>query len=165
MKPWLFVLLIALTPLLILADAPTNRAPITPPPSAPGAINPSVTQANIHQTICVSGWSAKQRPPTSYTEPIKLKLLRGSGYTDQNPHSYELDHEISIENGGSPTDPKNLWLQSYVGACNAHVKDKLENALHRLVCAGKITLQQDQEALRGDWTLAYRKYVGPISCP
>lgn len=160
-----YVFLILLGLLAVAArGAIAQQAPIIPPSSAPGAVNKQVTQANIKQTICVAGWSEKQRPPTFYTTPLKLNLLKQSGYADQKSRDYELDHEISIENGGDPRDPINLWLQSYLGPCNAHVKDKLENALHRLVCSGKITLAQDQAALRGDWTVAYRKYVGPLSC-
>ena len=41
----------------------------------PGATNPAVTQATIHQTICVSGWTAKIRPPSSYTTALKVQQL------------------------------------------------------------------------------------------
>jgi hypothetical protein len=38
-----------------------------------------VTQANIHQTICVPGWAATVRPSTSFTNGVKAKLLREQG--------------------------------------------------------------------------------------
>jgi len=41
----------------------------------PGFVNAAVTQANIHQTICVSGWTATVRPPTSYTTQLKKKQI------------------------------------------------------------------------------------------
>lgn len=150
---------------LLLLVTSSAYAQTSPPVLAtvPGIANPAVTQSNIHQTICVSGWSAKQRPPTSYTDPIKLRLLRASGYPDQNPAHYELDHNWSIENGGSPTSLNNLWLEYYLMPCGAHVKDKLENKLHQLVCKGTITLAQDQAAF-GNWGASYNKYIGPLSC-
>ncbi|MER5175479.1 MAG: hypothetical protein ABJB76_09115 [Candidatus Nitrosocosmicus sp.] len=37
------------------------------PNCTPGATNPNVTQKNIHQTICVPGYSASIRPDPSYT--------------------------------------------------------------------------------------------------
>src|ERR1700751_1081179 len=43
------------------------------PPCTPGATNPTVTQATIHQTICTSGWTATVRPPESYTEQLKYQ--------------------------------------------------------------------------------------------
>ncbi|MFF3517985.1 hypothetical protein [Streptomyces sp. NPDC002573] len=45
----------------------------------PGAYNPDVTQSNIHSTICVSGWSATVRPPTSYTNPLKAQGITDVG--------------------------------------------------------------------------------------
>ena len=46
------------------------------------------------------------------------------------------------------------------GAYGAHVKDRLENQLHKLVCNGTLTLQAAQRAIATDWIAAYQKYVG-----
>jgi hypothetical protein len=46
----------------------------------PGASNPAVTQATIHSTICVSGWTTKVRPPTSCMTPLKRTQLVTYGY-------------------------------------------------------------------------------------
>jgi len=61
--------------------------------------NPEVTQDNIRQTICTSGWTRAVRPPTSYTEPIKQHLLTDFG---GDPKDYELDHIIPLAVGGIP---------------------------------------------------------------
>jgi len=75
---------------------------------------------------------------------------------------YEVDHLISLELGGS-NDIANLWPQSYVSEpFNAHIKDKLENKLHALVCSGRITVETAQKAIANDWTAAYRQYVGSL---
>jgi len=71
---------------------------------------------------------------------------------------YEIDHFIPLELGGS-NDPENLWPQSYVIPWGAHVKDALENKLHRMVCAGQISLTNAQAAIKTNWLQAYDKYV------
>lgn len=73
----------------------------------------------------------------------------------------EVDHLISLEIGGA-NDIGNLWPQAYSGtAWNAHVKDKLENKLHALVCSGRLSLQDAQHAVATDWIAAYKQYIGP----
>src|SRR5689334_838052 len=49
------------------------------------ALNPAVTQATIHATICVSGWTATVRPPSSYTSELKVEQLAAFGFADKNP--------------------------------------------------------------------------------
>lgn len=130
------------------------------PSRTPGAINPAITQANIHSTICKAGWSTKSiRPPTFYTNALKRKDLRQWGYADKNMRHYELDHLISLEIGGAPADTKNLWPEPYAGQWGARTKDKLENRLHKLVCNGTLTLKQAQVAISHNWIEAYKRYV------
>ena len=129
--------------------------------ATPGVTNPAVTQANIQQTICTSGYTATIRPPASYTTKLKISQLAGAykTFTDKAPASYEEDHLISLEIGGNPTDPKNLWPQPYAGT-GARIKDQVENKLHNLVCANKMTLADAQKAIIANWYAAYQKYVG-----
>lgn len=116
--------------------------------------------------LCAKGYTTKLvRPDEDYTEPLKKKQLQEPRYTDHNPAHYEEDHLISLEIGGSPTDPRNLWPEPYAGKCGAHVKDKLENKLHKLVCAGKLPLTDAQRAISFDWITAYNEYVGKLQCP
>src|SRR5882672_10715401 len=70
----------------------------------PGAVNPAVTQASIAATVCLAGWSAAIRPPTSYTTPLKQRLMVRYGVTAPLS-AVELDHLIALSAGGSPTDP------------------------------------------------------------
>lgn len=127
----------------------------------PGATNPAVTQANIQQTICKANYTATIRPPASYTTKLKISQLAGAykAFTDKAPASYEEDHLISLEIGGNPTDPKNLWPEPYAGT-GARIKDQVENKLHDLVCAGKLSLADAQKAISTNWYAAYQKYVG-----
>lgn len=120
----------------------------------PGEIDTRVTQSNIKQTICVSGYTETVRPPTSYTGPLKLKLMQAYSDTDSTKN-YELDHLISLELGGNPRSEANLWPEPYNAIYNAQEKDKLENYLHDQVCSGKITLQQAQLEIANDWVAEY----------
>ena len=50
------------------------------PHCTPGALNPAVTQATIHKTICRRGYSSSIRPSTSVTGPEKLASIRAYGF-------------------------------------------------------------------------------------
>jgi hypothetical protein len=88
-----------------------------------------------------------------------LSTLPYSAFKDLNTRDFEEDHLISLELGGSPTDPKNLWPEPYASSTGARTKDRLENALHALVCSGAIALKTAQKAIATNWYTAYLKYV------
>jgi hypothetical protein len=137
-------------------------AALPDPIRTPGATNPAVTQADIAKTICVSGWTATVRPPSSFTTALKERQL-ASGYAfhgDTATADYEEDHLISLEIGGSPTSELNLWPEPYNTADGARVKDVVEGKLHSLVCAGSMTLATAQHAIASNWWTAYVTYVG-----
>lgn len=121
----------------------------------PGDIDSRVTQDNIQQTICVPGYTKTIRPPVSYTEPLKLKIMQEYGDTD-SPRNYELDHLIPLEAGGSPTSEANLWPEPYNTTFNAREKDKVENYLHEQICSGKMPLQQAQLQITSNWEEVYK---------
>jgi hypothetical protein len=129
----------------------------------PGALNPNVTQANIKDNICKANWTGTVRPPVTYTNKLKASQLATTyaSFTKiwgTDPSGYEEDHLISLQLGGSPTDPKNLFPQPYAGN-NAHRKDVVETKLKTLICSGKITLADAQKAISKNWVTAYNKYV------
>lgn len=72
------------------------------------------------------------------------------GFTD-SIHSHEEDHLISLELGGAPSDPANLWPEPHA---SPNPKDKVENFLHAAVCAGKISLADAQHRIATNWTTA-----------
>ena len=107
----------------------------------PGALNPDVTQANILTTICVRGWTRTIRPPSDYTSRLKLEQMRAYG-VGGSPRKFQEDHLISLELGGHPTDPRNLWPEPYPRAAEV---DQIENELNAKVCSGELTLAQAQQ--------------------
>ena len=138
-------------------------AALPSPRLTPGATNPAVTQADIHETICVPGYTRTIRPAERYTERLKRAGIRRYGYGDRRLRDYEEDHLISLDLGGSPDSPRNLWPEPHhvVGAWGSYTKDRLENRLHSLVCQGRISLVRAQRQIARNWIAAYREYVGP----
>jgi hypothetical protein len=118
-----------------------TNAILADPVRTPGVVNPNVTQANIRSTICKTGWTATIRPPVSYTDALKVKQMKQYGETG-SPSDYQEDHLISLEMGGNPTDPRNLWPEPYPRAAEM---DKVENELNSEICDGKLTLAQAQQ--------------------
>lgn len=106
----------------------------------PGVVNPDVTQSTIGQTICVRGWTRTIRPPTSYTSELKLEQMRQYG-VGGSPSAYQEDHLISLELGGDPRDPRNLWPEPRP---RAEEVDTIENELNDKICAGSISLREGQ---------------------
>jgi hypothetical protein len=106
----------------------------------PGVLNPAVTQATIASTICRRGWTRTVRPPVDYTNVLKRRQLRQYGRRGP-PSAYQEDHLISLELGGSPADPRNLWPEPYP---RASAVDQIENDLNRRVCTGSLTLAEAQ---------------------
>jgi hypothetical protein len=134
--------------------------PLPDPRCTPGAISPAVTQANIGATICVSGYTSSVRPPYSVTSVEKRGSAAAYGYAGSF-HTAEYDHLIPLELGGDPNDPANLWVEPNDRAHARTVinsKDSLENALHRLVCAGQLPLAVARRDIATNWASAYLRY-------
>ena len=116
-------------------------AVVLPSPTlTPGVTNPDVTQSNIRDTICVHGWTKTVRPPSTYTSALKVRQLAEFNLPGP-PSAYQEDHLISLELGGNPTDPRNLWPEPYPRASQV---DQVENDLNAKVCSGALSLAQAQ---------------------
>ena len=103
-------------------------------------LNRDVTQENIKQTICVPGWTRTVRPAVEYTNALKVKQMRAY-HELGSPSDYQEDHLISLELGGNPTDPRNLWPEPYPRAAAV---DQIENDLNAKVCNGALSLAEAQ---------------------
>jgi hypothetical protein len=76
--------------------------------------------------------------------------------------SYEIDHLIPLDLGGSDED-SNLWPEprrSIEPVWNAERKDRLEWRMADMVCGGQLGLAAAQKAIRDNWVDAYRAYIG-----
>jgi hypothetical protein len=140
------VLLVAVVSVFLLVHVLRREPPSAPAFYAarqaltPGALNPDVTQATIRQTICRRGWTKTVRPPTSFTSALKLVQIRQYRFSGGSV-DYQEDHFISLELGGAPNDPKNLWPERRPRADRV---DTIENQLNAQVCSGQISLADGQ---------------------
>jgi hypothetical protein len=122
----------------------------------PGARDPAVKQSTIDTTICVKGYSATVRPPSSITRTEKIASMAAYGDSSASSH-YEYDHLVSLELGGAPNDPRNLWPEP---GKIPNPKDRVENRLHRDVCDHKITLIAAQREIAKHWVTTYHQLFG-----
>jgi hypothetical protein len=128
----------------------------------PGAAWGDITESSLQSTICVTGYTARGirsdgrtvRPPQTFTDPLKVSSIRAYGYTDRSVGDYEEDHLIPLELGGDGWSPSNIWPEPRYGTHTAAEKDRVENELHRLVCAGSIRLSAAQHATAANWETA-----------
>jgi hypothetical protein len=127
------------------------------PRCTPGAIDPGVNESNIASTICRKGFTARERPPESVSEPEKQASL--AAYGDAGPlREYEYDHLIPLELGGAANDPRDLWPEP---GASPNPKDALEDQLNELVCRRRMALAQAQRLIAENWIAAYRRYFSP----
>jgi hypothetical protein len=138
---------------------PAFASDLPNPSLTPGAINPEITQQNIHQTVCIKGYTKMIRPPANYTNKLKKRQLREYGYNDRNPKHYEEDHLIPLSIGGNPRDPRNLWPEPRNSEWSAAKKDDLEFTLYRMVCKNEISLKDAQAEIASNWIEAWKRYV------
>ena len=103
--------------------------------------------------ICTRGYPATVR---NITSGEKQKVAAAYHYTGPSS-GVEYDHLISLELGGS-NDATNLWPEPIA---EAHIKDRLENFLHRQVCAGKMQLPDVQARIAANWIQLWRDVGQP----
>lgn len=119
------------------------------------SLTPGATRTARRDEVC-----AEQLSEGFYPIPATLAYRVFEKYRIRNPRprSYEVDYLITPALGGAD-DIRNLWPQPYAaGEWNAHVKDALEDHLHRMVCAGSLDLETAQRDIAANWITAYRKY-------
>ena len=124
--------------------------------SAFPALNPDVSQATIRETICRPGYSSIVRPSTTFTNPIKLRLMSEAGIPTENSSKWALDHRIAIGLGGHPRQLSNLQLLT---TSENSRKSRIEVKLLCFVCTNAMPLRQAQEELALDWQKTYQNYA------
>ena len=148
--------IILISSLLISTSVFAKDVPLLPDSNlTPGAVLESSTK----DKVCTPNYTATIRNVPS---SIKNKVFQEYNLTPKDD-KFEVDHLISLELGGS-NDIKNLWPQSYTTKpWNAHVKDKLENRLHKMICSDKIDMIDAQKEISTNWIETYKKYIGDIN--
>ena len=119
------------------------------PACTPGAIFPEATK----DQICMPGYSSQVR---DVPESLKDKVYAEYGISSHEPGQYEVDHQISLELGGS-NDIANLWPEPEEPRPGLHEKDKVENYLHEQVCSGAMSLEEAQNLIAHNWLEVYQQ--------
>lgn len=123
-----------------------TRAERPNPRLTPGAALP-VTAADV----CAPGYARRVRDvPLS----VKRQAFAEYGVVPRPGERFEIDHLVPLELGGA-NSLANLWPQPFAGQWTAGDKDRLENCLHRQVCAGREPLAQAQQDIASDWVGTY----------
>jgi hypothetical protein len=126
------------------------RERVQPDPACtPGAILADATLASI----CRPGFARSERPPLSYTEPIKRADMIAYGHAGQRLSWFVLDHLVPLELGGSGFSHANLWIQPLA---QGDAKDEVESYLASEACAGRIGLRAAQEAIARNWLAVWQ---------
>jgi hypothetical protein len=160
-----FAVLILLAGLRFAPDQPvplgSARAEAVPRRGlTPGATNPVTAQ-----DVC----PVESRGPVPEVPALVVQQVFASyGITNPSLDAYEVDFLITPELGGA-NSIHNLWPEPYFEThWNAHVKDDLEERLHRMVCNGDLDLATAQREISDDWISAYKKYFNtdqPLAAP
>ncbi|HLY75515.1 MAG TPA: hypothetical protein VKU80_15450, partial [Planctomycetota bacterium] len=141
------------------AASPAPLGVLPDPALTPGATDPAVTQETLATTICVPGYTARVRNVSQAEKRQVLAAYRAKhpDWPACLPGACEYDHMLSLEAGGS-NEPSNIWPEPYeipgAPGQGARDKDKVENAMHRLICSGRISLKEAQARLVKDWRTA-----------
>jgi hypothetical protein len=138
---------------LLLLVVPARGGDLPDPNLTPGLIRSGLSL----QQICTNKWGQDAR---HVTDAMKRQIFLSYGLSgnddrhcvpDAHGRRCEIDHLISRELGGAD-DVKNLWPQPYgTHLWNAVLKDRVENRLHKEVCAHRITLKKAQQEIATDW--------------
>jgi hypothetical protein len=124
------------------------------PRCSPGAYSSGLTKAVLCSPSFRTGSIRNVPVSEKHADEIEYGMAaRPYGRT------IEIDHIISLELGGS-NNIANLFPEPGSGPANYHVKDRLENRLHALVCAGSMTLRAAQVGIASHWQLLYQRVFG-----
>lgn len=116
-------------------------------PSARPALHPGAYFKNADRShICKSGYSASVR---NVAQALKDRVFTEYGITTHSGSTYEVDHLVPLELGGS-NSIANLFPEAARPTPGFHEKDRLENRAHDRVCAGARALRATQRSIAKD---------------
>jgi hypothetical protein len=110
---------------------------------SPGAYYSGATRS----AICRSGYAHNVR---NVSEATKAAVYVEYGIRQHSAASYEVDHLVPLELGGSNARA-NLFPEAATPKPGFHEKDRLENWAHARLCAGSMGLRTVQREFAQDW--------------
>ena len=116
---------------------------------SPGAIYSRLTRA----VLCARGFRTSSIRNVPQAEKFAVEHEYGLAERHYG-RTLEIDHIVPLELGGSNAISNLFPERGYVP------KDRLENRLHALVCAGSMSLGAAQAGIARDWAALYRRVFG-----
>jgi hypothetical protein len=141
----------ALALALVVVAGPVWAGDLPNPALTPGATRPLTLEQ-----VCSTKWGRDAR---AVTLAMKKQVAAAYGIPWEQHSLYEFDHLVSRELSGSD-EVANIWPQPWAGEWGAKRKDRYENALHRAVCRGEMSLKDAQDEIRTDWIAGYKRIFG-----
>lgn len=135
-----------------------NPGALPDPALTPGDVRPEAT------TLELCDKNFRTTTVRNVSGALKEQVRRRYGMTSardkwcNTEEKCEIDHLVPLLLGGS-NDITNLFPQAYEGDWNAHHKDQLEMRMKRLVCAGKVALNDAQTMFKTNWIEGYKQYI------
>lgn len=130
------------------------------------SLTPGKATAMSKTKICATKWGQDARHVTAAMKREVFEKYGLSGnddpacVADANGRHCEIDHLVSRELGGADV-VDNLWPEPYgTTPWNAARKDRVENRLHKELCAAHISLKKAREEITTDWRVPYKRYFG-----
>jgi hypothetical protein len=126
------------------------RGPLPDPRCTPGAYFKNADRAHI----CKPGYTKTVR---NVSAALKQRVYAEYAITQHSRSSYEVDHLVPLELGGS-NSITNLFPEAAAPKPGFHEKDRLENTTHDAVCSRARALRATQRSIAKDWTVLYDVY-------
>jgi hypothetical protein len=127
------------------------RGPLPDRACTPGAVF-SKARTSL---ICKAGYTGQVRDVSA---SVKQRVLAEYGVTDYTSKTYEIDHLVPLELGGS-NSISNLFPEAAAPEPGFHEKDQVENEMHRMVCHDGYDLGEAQRQIARDWTRLYDDFI------
>lgn len=160
---------------VLLSDSPPSLCPPVSDVPAAGSCHfgpngepdptctPGDTNVEDIETLCATTTKGRRCTPDA---ALKTAIFAAYGLVWKPgkkgaPPTYEVDHRLSLTVGGSDAI-KNLWPQAASPTPGFHEKDRVEDAMHLVLCDGKkprtpavLSLEAARAILLDTWVQYY----------
>jgi hypothetical protein len=154
-SPWPLLYGAMALAVMALSTARAEAADLPDPRLTPGGTLPVKAPE-----VCRPGYSPsalRALTPLQWHDR-RAQVFQAYGIETPARGAYVINHLVPLEIGGS-NELVNLWPLAKAGTWNAARKAKLTRRLHRIVCSGRLSLQEAQRETAVDWIAAYRRLV------
>jgi len=115
---------------------------------APGALDPAVF-GHTARTVCNPTWVASAN--RALLAPATRERLVIEYQLPGPVTAYVVAHVVPIADGGSPTNPRNLYVLPLNGWGGERTQAVVAGELHNRICEHRLTVAQAARTLEGDW--------------